>query len=236
MNETQALDVMKALGVDCEIGSESYEAMLQHPTVRAYLDGDISISEAMFVEEYLGNGFNGEKAARAANYGAFTKGGFSSIGSSVLKRPKIKALVARRISERALRADEVLDRYREVADGSIESFINLEKFEVVDLVKGYNEGKLHLLKEIKIDKDGNVNVKMRDQDHALDQLARSLGVFEKDNTVNLPPEVLALLGLAPAELAARDSAYAAMEEWNDDPLADPVSGQPEIGELDPETE
>lgn len=235
MDETQALDVMKALGVDCKIGSESYEAMLQHPTVKAFLDGDISISEAMFVEEYLSNGFNGEKAARAAKYGAFTSSGFSSIGTSVLKRPKIKALIARRISERALSANEVLDRYREIADGSIESFVNLEKLDVVDLVKGFNEGKLHLLKEIKVGKDGDINIKMRDQDHALDQLARSLGVFEKDNTVQLPPEVLALLGLSPNELAARDNAYLSMENWDDEPLSDASPGEPEVGEPDPET-
>lgn len=223
MEEAQALELIQELGVDCEIGSETYEAMLQHPTVDAYVNGEITLSEAIFVEEYLSNGFNATKAAKAAKYKAMTRGGFSTIGSAVLKRPKIKALVARRISERAMRADEVLDRYREVADASMEDYLTIGEVEAgaatfnvtgIDLGKAQELNRLHLLKEVKIGKDGDVHIKLRDQDHALDQLARSLGVFEKDNTVHLPPEVLALLSLSPKELADRNQAYDSMEEWD----------------------
>jgi len=229
MEESKAVELMQALGVNCSIGSETYEAMLEHPTVKAFLDGELSISEAVFVEEYLGNGFNATKAAQAARYSARTRGGFSTVGGMVLKKPKIKALVARRVAERALNADEVLDRYREVADGTIEDYIGLKEIgdfvaPNIDLEKAKREGRLHLLKEVKIGKDGDIAIKMRDQDHALDQLARSLGVFEKDNTLKLPPEVLALLSLSQNELAGRKSAYESMEDWDDKPAEQPGVG------------
>jgi phage terminase small subunit len=215
MDEQRAVELMEELGVSCEIGTETFEAMLEHPTVKAFVNGDVSISEAVFVEEYLANGFNATDAAKAAKYSAFSRGGYSTIGSSVLKKPKIKALVARRIAERALSANEVVDRIREVADGSIADVLS-DDTTFIDLSKAKQRGKLHLLKEVKIGEDGDVHVKLRDQDQALDKLARSLGVYEKDNKVSLPAEVLALLGLSSGELQARDDAYADMQKEMED--------------------
>jgi phage terminase small subunit len=221
MDEQRAVELMEELGVSCEIGTETFEAMLEHPTVKAYVDGNISISQAIFVEEYLANGFNATNAAKAAKYAAFNRGGYAKIASSVLKNPKVKALVARRIAERALSANEVVDRLREVADGSVADVLS-DDTSFIDLSKAKQRGKLHLLKEVKIGDDGEVHVKLRDQDQALDKLARSLGVYEKDNRVNLPPEVLALLGLSSNEIQARDDAYADMESWEEED-ADPVT-------------
>lgn len=220
MDEQRAVELMEELGVSCKIGTEAYEAMLEHPTVKAFIDGDISMSQAVFVEEYLANGFNATEAAVAAKYAAFNRGGYARIASSVLKTPKIKALVARRIAERALNANEVIDRIRDVADGSIADVLS-DDTTFIDLSKAKQRGKLHLLKEVKIGDDGEIHVKLRDQDQALDRLARSLGVYEKDHRVNLPPEVLALLGLTSGELQARDDAYKDMEkEWEDEDADD----------------
>jgi hypothetical protein len=210
MEEHKAVELMKELGVSCEVGTETFDAMLDHPTVSAFVDGDITISQAIFVEEYLANGFNATEAAKAAKYSAFNRGGYSSIGASVLKGKKVKALIARRIAERAIAANEVIDRYREVADGTVEHFL-ADGDGYIDLKKARDRGKLHLLKEVKFD-DGDVTIKLRDQDKALDQIARSLGVFEKDNNVSLPAEVVALLGLSPQEIQARADAYKDMED------------------------
>jgi len=215
MDEKRAVELMEELGISCEIGTETYEAMLSHPTVKAFIDGEISMSQAVFVEEYLSNGFNATEAAKAAKYAAFNRGGYTKIASSILKTPKIKSLVARRIAERALSANEVLDRIRDVADGSIADVLS-DDTTFIDLSKAKQRGKLHLLKEIKIGDDGEIHVKLRDQDQALDRLARSLGVYEKDNRVNLPPEVLALLGLSSQELMARKDAYEHMEKELED--------------------
>jgi len=215
MDEAKAVELMTELGVSVEVGTETYDAMMEHPTVKAFVDGDITISQAIFVEEYLANGFNATEAAKAAKYAAFNRGGYSSIGASVLKGKKVKALVARRIAERALAANEVIDRYREVADGTVEDFIS-DSDGFIDLSKARDRGKLHLLKEVKFD-DGDVMIKLRDQDKALDQIARSLGVFEKDHHVNLPDSVVALLGLTPSEIQARADAYKDMEDaWGKD--------------------
>lgn len=217
MDEDRAVELMEELGVRCEVGTDTYEAMLDHPTVNAYINGDVSISQAIFVEEYLANGFNAAKAAQAAKYSAFKRDGYAKIGTSVLRNKKVKALVARRIAERAMTANEVIDRIREVADGSIADMINDSGY--VDLQRARDRKKLHLIKEINIDEDGGAKIKLRDQDKALDSLARSLGVFEKDNRVNLPPEVVALLGLNAHELDARKDAYEQMEEWEEEDAA-----------------
>lgn len=215
MDEHKAIELMNELGVSVDVGTETYDAMLEHPTVKSFIDGDITMSQAIFVEEYLANGFNATEAAKAAKYSAFNRGGYSSIGASVLKGKKVKALVARRIAERALAANEVIDRYREVADGTLEDFIG-DGNGFIDLAKARDRGKLHLLKEVKFD-DGDVMIKLRDQDKALDQIARSLGVFEKDNNVSLPDSVVALLGLSPHEIQARADAYKDMESaWEEE--------------------
>jgi hypothetical protein len=219
MDEQRAVELMAELGVSCQIGTETYESMLEHPTVKAFIDGEISMSQAIFVEEYLANGFSATEAAIAAKYAAFNRGGYARIASSVLKTPKIKALIARRIAERALSANEVIDRIRDVADGSIADVLN-EDASFIDLGRAKDRGKLHLLKEVKFGDDGEIQVKLRDQDQALDRLARSLGVYEKDNRVNLPPEVLALLGLSSHELMARNDAYDHMEKEMEDEDAD----------------
>ena len=221
MNEERAVELMQELGVNVAVGSEGYEAMLEHPTVKAFIDGDVSMTQAIFVEEYLANGFNATDAAKAAKYSAFNRGGYASIGAGVMKSKKVKALIARRIAERALNANEVIDRIREVADGTVADFLG-DNCGFIDLSKAEDRKKLHLIKEVQFDDDGGVKIKMRDQDKALDQLARSLGVFEKDNTVNLPPEIVALLGLTPEEIRARGDAYADMKSWEDEDAA-PVS-------------
>lgn len=216
METEKAVELMKRLGVSCEVGTETFEAMLEHPTVDAFVKGDITMSQAIFIEEYLANGFNATEAAKAAKYAAFNRGGFSSIGASVMKSKKVKSLIARRIAERALSANEVIDRFREVADGSIADIIS-DDAAYIDLAKAKQRGKLHLIKEVKFGDDGEVMVKLRDQDQALDKLAKSLGVYEKDNRISLPPEVVALLGLSPQELLARNDAYEDMKsEWGEE--------------------
>ena len=220
MDKEKAVELMQELGVNVSIDSESFEAMLQHPTVKAFIDGDVSMCQAIFVEEYLANGFNKANAAKAAKYSAFKRGGYAKIGQAVMKSKKVKALIARRIAERALSANEIVDQFQEVAGGSIADFLGDDN-SFIDLSKARDRDKLHLIKEIQFGEDGQVKLKMRDQDKALDQLARSQGVFEKDNTAKLPPEVLALLGLDPAALAARADAYKHMEDWEDENDGEP---------------
>ena len=144
MDEDKAVELMQELGVNVSIGSESYEAMLEHPTVKAFIDGDVSMTQAIFVEEYLCNGFNATEAAKSAKYKAFSRGGYASIGAGVMKSKKVKALVARRIAERALEANDIIDRWREVADGTVADFLG-DGAGFIDLSKAEDRKKLHLL-------------------------------------------------------------------------------------------
>jgi phage terminase small subunit len=239
----KALRIFRAFDIECEVVDDEFQLLVDnHPTIKAYIAGDITLSQAMFVEAYLSNGFNATRAAQTAKYRATTMGGFSGIGSTVIRNPKVKALIARRIAERAMEADEVLARMRDVADSSMEDFVSIHEREIpdgttreavfVDPVKALREGKFHLLKEYKVDKDGVIHFKLRDQDHALDQLARAAGAFEKDHAQQLPSHVVALLKLDNQELSSRDDVYEEMEDWEPDGVLE--SGERETDEPDPE--
>ena len=74
-----AREIDSFLGIDCEIVDDDYQLLVDnHPTIKAYLAGDIRLSEALFIEAYLSNGFNAAKAASTAKYRAFSSGGGTS--------------------------------------------------------------------------------------------------------------------------------------------------------------
>jgi len=100
---------------------------------------------------------------------------------------------------------------REIPDTGIKQVVATP-----NLGKAADRDKLHLIKELRVGKDGELTLKLRDQDHALDQLARSAGAFEKDHTINLPPQLLHLLNMTPDERASREAAYDHMENWDGD--------------------
>ena len=231
-----------ALGIEGGPGDPTYDTYTtDNPTIRAFIDGRITFQEALFIEAYLANGFHAAEAARSAKYRALKVGGYSSIADSVLRKNVIKTILAERLTEKAMETNEVLARYRDLADATLGDFIDIREIEnpdtgakqaiaVPNLAKAAEAGKLHLLKEFKVGKDGELLIKLRDQDHALDQIAKNLGVFEKDNAVRLPPELMYLLNLTPEQRAGREQSYADMEDW------DAESGPPEeTGGADPET-
>lgn len=211
------------------IDSEELDELLEsHPTIKAYLDGEITFVQAMFVEEFLSNGFDIRRAAEAARFHACTAKAYDHLGYRVMAKPKIRRLIARRIAERAITADEVVARFKEVADATMEDFVSVHEVEDLasglpihvakpDLKKAEERGKLRFVKQLTYDKEGKVTIKLRDQDKALEQLARHLGVFEADNLQRIPPDVAALLSLSPEERKARMKTYKDMlTSWEDD--------------------
>jgi len=245
VDRDRALRIFKAFDIDCEIIDDDFQMLVDnHPTIKAYLAGDITLGQAMFVEAYLSNGFNVTRAAQTAKYRATTMGGFSGIGSTVLRNPKVKALVTRRIAECAMEADEVMARIRDVAEADMGDFTSVFEREIsegvvqeqvlADPVKAFKEGKFRHLKEYKVDKDGVIHFKMRDQDHALDQLARASGAFEKDHAQQLPSHVVALLKLDNHERASRYDVYEEMEDWEPDGALGP--GEQAADDSDSETQ
>jgi len=205
------VEFLRALGVECRIDDEVYQLMVDaNPTVKAFVAGEISIHEALFIEAYLSNGFNAARAAKAAKYNAMKAGALGNIGHQVLKRPKVRDIIAKRIADKALSSDEVLAEWAEVAKGDMTDFLTLQEVNhplsdypitvaVPDMAKAADLGKLHLVKKAKMDVNGNFAIELRDQDQALNQLARHLGMFEKDNVLNIPKGLVDLMSASPEE-------------------------------------
>lgn len=205
-----AQELLSSLGLDCKIGDEVFDLICKtNPTVRAFMEGEISFKEALFVESYLTNGFHVGRAVEAANFAGLRAGASQQVGRSIMQSDDVKRLIARRIAEKALSSDEVLAEWAEVAKIDMADFVTLTEMNhplhdvpisvaVPDMAKAAERGKLHLVKRVKMDINGNFTLELRDSDQALNQIARHLGMFEKDNVLNIPKGLIDLLN-SPAE-------------------------------------
>jgi len=221
-------DLLKSLHIQCEVDDEVFTLVSEtNPTVKAFLHGEITFQEALFVENYLNNGFNAARAARSANFQGLEAGAYGRVGHGVLKKGAIKAIVARRITNKALSSDEVLAEWAEVAKADIAQFMNVQDREdphtgelmrvvVPDLENAEAAGLLHLIKKFKIAADGSFSFELRDQDKALEQIARHLGMFEKDNTLQIPKGLLDLLNQSPEERRETLDRYEDMMDQDED--------------------
>lgn len=206
-----ARELLTSLGINCQIGDDVFNLICEtNPTVKAFLDGELTIQEAIFIEAYLSNGFSAGRAAEAANYGGVTAGAAKKIGHSVLLRDRVRKMVARRVAEKSLTADEVLANWAEIATADMTDFVTVTMVNhplydqpvsvaVPDLAKAADLGRLHLVKKVKMDVNGNFTMELRDQDNALNQIARNLGMFEKDNVLNIPRGLVELLNASPEQ-------------------------------------
>lgn len=138
--------------------------------------------QAVFVEEYL-RCWNATEAAKRAGYSEKTA--YSS-GQRLLKDVEIAAEIQARIEERAMSADEVLDRLAQHARGSIEDFVDVDSgMAIVDLRKARDAGKLHLAKKIRYFKEGGVEVELYDAQAALEKLGKAHGLFKDVSDINV---------------------------------------------------
>jgi len=205
---------------------ETLDAVIEtHPTVQAYLNGAITFTEAMFIEEYLSNGFSHKAAMQAVESRALALQAYDRLGRTLMRKPVVRKLLARRLAEQSLTSDEVLAQLASVATASMEDFVDIRPvtdpvteqvmwIAVPDIRKAKESGKLHLAKELTYDKEGSVRIKLRDADKALDMLAKHLGLFELDNMQKIPPEVAELLKLSASEKKERLGHYRDMMEWS----------------------
>ena len=204
-------DLLLSLNIECEVDDAVFNLVSEtNPTVKAFLRGEVSFQEALFIENYLSNGFHPGRAAEAANFQGLQAGAYGRVGRGVLKKDAIKRIVARRIANKALSADEILAEWAEIAKADMSNFVTVEEGEdpltglpisvaVPDMRKADSLGMLHMIKKAKIGADGSFAFELRDQDKALDQIARHLGMFEKDHTLQIPKGLLDLLQQSPEE-------------------------------------
>lgn len=104
--------------------------------------------QRVFVEEYL-TCWNATEAARRAGY-AGREETLRVVGHENLTKPNISECVRKRISEKAMSADEVLLRLGEIARGSLQPFTRTRDDDIwPDLTTEAAQAKFHLLKKIK---------------------------------------------------------------------------------------
>jgi len=221
-------DLLDSLGIHTQVDDQVFELVMEsNPTIKAFVEGELSFQEALFIETYLSNGFNAGRAARSANYRGLERGAYGHIGKSVLKRDVVRRILSRRIAEHALTADEILAEWAEVAKADMSNFLTVRQGEdpltgaemsiaVADMAKADELGMLHMIKKAKIGADGSFTFELRDQDKALEQIARHLGMFEKDNTLQIPRGLIELLNQTPEERKAKLDEYRELAAEDED--------------------
>jgi phage terminase small subunit len=117
----------------------------------------LSTKRQAFVNYYFIEKFNQTKAAIRAGYSPRSA---HVTASRLLKDAKVLAAINERMAELKASADEVLIGLTEHARGDLGDFVSLSKKDepYIDLKKAMDNGKLHLLKKLKITvKTGNTN-------------------------------------------------------------------------------
>ena len=136
-----------------------------------------------FVEEYLKSG-NKTRAAAVAGYAHPGQAGYR-----LFKNVQIQAHIQQRLEERAMGADEVLARLGDQARGSIEDFIEFKpdiKQPYLNLIQAKERNLLHLIKKLKYDAQGHLEIELYDAQSALTWIGKHHKLFtEKLEVVGL---------------------------------------------------
>lgn len=171
--------------------------------------------QKLFVEHYLQT-WNAAEAARLAGYNAKNDSVYRSIGSENLTKPNIKAEIERRIDQYAMSSNETLQRLSKVARWfDITKYIELRPTHVkdklgnvfesgvylwVDLERLQADGLGHLIKRIKQNTAGYLDIEWHDSMKALELIGKTQGIFE-DRQEEIIPQESPLLSI-PAYLMA----------------------------------
>ena len=119
-----------------------------------------SALQEAFINEYL-KCRNGAEAARRAGYSEKTA---RTIAAQNLAKLDIQEEIKRRTAEGAMESDEVLSRLADTARGTMEDFVSFNEGPypefTLDLAKARERNKLHLIKKLKYDKDGNPEIEL----------------------------------------------------------------------------
>lgn len=143
----------------------------------------LSAKRRAFVEEYL-RCWNATEAAKRAGYSDQTA---ISQGSRLLTNVDVQAYIAQRLKEKAMTADEVLQRLGDQARAPYAPYITDDG--TVDLGGLLSAGLGHLIKSTKRDRWGAVTVEFYDAQAALTLIGRHHALFtdkvEQDVTIDV---------------------------------------------------
>ena len=130
----------------------------------------------VFVEEYL-RCWNGAEAARRAKYKYPDRQAYR-----LLRIVEIQELIQQRIQEKAMDADEVLLRLGEQARAEHAQYIRADGS--VDLERLLKDGKGHLVKGTKWDRQGNLVVDFYDAQSALVHIGKHHKMFTEQHEIS----------------------------------------------------
>ena len=135
----------------------------------------LSNKRRVFVDEYL-KCWNATEAARLAGYKHPNKQ-----GPRLLVNVGIQDEIKRRLDEKAMSADEVLTRLADMARASIEGFLKFPqkgRKPALDLKQAQESGLLHLVKKLKYNTRGQIEVELHDAQAALQLIGRHHNLFK----------------------------------------------------------
>lgn len=170
-------------------------------------DTTLNDRQDIFVDEYLID-LNATQAAIRAGYSVKSA---AIIGHENLRKPNIAAAIQKRMQARAknleVSAERVLAELAKLAYSNIDDFVDTESYDlpVIDM-KGLTRDQLAAVSEITVDTryefEGRgadrecvgtvdkVKFKLYDKKAALTDLAKHLGLYEKDNAQTAPTIVI----------------------------------------------
>lgn len=143
--------------------------------------GGLKNGHLAFVNEYFLCNMNATDAY-ANTHPKATRESARRLGSQLLTNVDIQEEIQRRLEEKQLSADEVLSRLGDMARADMRDFIKAfeigEKTAVlVDLGKALEEGKTHLIKKLKYNAQGGLEIELHDSQSALEKLGRHHKLF-----------------------------------------------------------
>ena len=127
--------------------------------------------QRLFIEAYL-ECWNATEAARRAGY----KGNDNTLGSvgwENMQKPAIKAAISKRLSEKAMSADEVLMRLGDMARGDIAEFV--KDYGAINWEAVKEKG--CLVKKVSHSKGRHSSIELYDAQAALEKIGRAHGLF-----------------------------------------------------------
>jgi phage terminase small subunit len=128
----------------------------------------------LFIEEFLVD-FNATAAARRAGYKHPNK-----LGPRLVKVGIIADAIKERIDEKCMSANEVLIRLAEHARGNFDDFIEFKEGigqPYLRLDRAKELGLLHLIKKLKYNKDGRLEIELYDAQSALALIGKHHKLF-----------------------------------------------------------
>ena len=132
-----------------------------------------------FAEQYLRD-FNATQAAIRAGYAERSA---HVQGSRLLSNDNVQAYIQKRLEQLVMKQDEVLIRLAEQARAEYAEYLCDDG--TVDLQKMIDDGKAHLIKSTKWNRQSNLVVEFHDAQSALQLIGKSLGLFKDGAGVNV---------------------------------------------------